>query len=46
MEGRLNNPKFIDSAPLDVINETRENLSKRKEEEAQIKNALKRLEEF
>ena len=46
MEGRLNNPKFIDSAPPEVVNETRENLSKRKEEEAQIKNALKRLEEF
>ena len=46
MEGRLNNPKFINSAPPEVVNETRENLSKRKEEEAQIKNALKRLEEF
>jgi valyl-tRNA synthetase len=46
MEGRLNNPKFIKSAPPEVVNETRENLAKRKEEEAQIKNALKRLEEF
>ena len=46
MEGRLNNPKFINSAPPEVVNETRENLAKRKEEEAQIKNALKRLEEF
>ena len=46
MEGRLNNPKFINSAPPEVVNETRENLTKRKEEEAQIKNALKRLEEF
>ena len=43
MEGRLNNPKFIKSAPPEVVNETRENLAKRKEEEAQIKNALKRL---
>ena len=46
MEGRLNNPKFIKSAPPEVVNETRDNLAKRKEEEAQIKNALKRLEEF
>ena len=46
MEGRLNNPKFINSAPPEVVNETRENHSKRKEEEAQIKNALKRLKEF
>ena len=46
MEGRLNNPKFVKSAPLEVVNETRENLEKRKEEEAQITNALKRLEEI
>jgi valyl-tRNA synthetase len=46
LEGRLNNPKFIKSAPTEVVNETRENLAKRKEEEAQIKNALKRLKEF
>ncbi|MDC3205584.1 valine--tRNA ligase, partial [Paracoccaceae bacterium] len=46
MEGRLNNPKFIKSAPPEVVNETRENLAKRKEEEAQIKNALERLEEL
>ena len=43
MEGRLNNPKFIKSAPPEVVNETRENLAKRKEEEAQIKNALKEI---
>ena len=46
MEGRLNNPKFVKSAPPEVVNETRENLEKRKEEEAQITNALKRLEEI
>ena len=46
MEGRLNNPKFVQSAPPEVVNETRENLQKRKEEEAQITNALKRLEEI
>ena len=46
MEGRLNNPKFIHSAPPEVVNETRDNLLKRKEEKAQIKNALKRFEEF
>ena len=41
MEGRLNNPKFVKSASPEVVNETRENLEKRKEEEAQITNALK-----
>ena len=46
MESRLNNPKFVKSAPPEVVNETRENLEKRKEEEAQITNALKRLEEI
>ena len=46
MEGRLNNSKFVKSAPPEVVNETRENLEKRKEEEAQITNALKRLEEI
>ena len=46
MEGRLNNPKLVKRAPPEVVNETRENLEKRKEEEAQIKNALKRLEEI
>ena len=46
MEGRLNNPKFVKSAPPEVVNETRENLEKRKEEEAQITNALKRLKEI
>ena len=46
MEGRLNNPKFVKSAPPEVVNETRENLEKRKAEEAQITNALKRLEEI
>ena len=46
MEGRLNNPQFVKSAPPEVVNETRENLEKRKEEEAQITNALKRLEEI
>ena len=32
MEGRLNNPKFVNSAPPEVVNETRDNVVKRKEE--------------
>jgi valyl-tRNA synthetase len=46
MEGRLNNPKFVDSAPPEVVNETRDNVEKRKEEQVQVTKALKRLEEL
>ncbi len=46
MEGRLNNPKFVHSAPPEVVNETRDNVEKRKEEQLQVTKALKRLDEL
>ncbi len=46
LRGRLNNPKFVASAPEDVVEETRGNLASREEEEAQLKEALARLEEL
>ena len=46
MEGRLNNPKFVNSAPPEVVNETRDNVVKRKEEQSQVTKALKRLEKL
>ncbi|MDG1935313.1 MAG: valine--tRNA ligase [Paracoccaceae bacterium] len=46
LRGRLKNPKFIVSAPEDVVNETRSNLALREEEEAQMRAALGRLEEL
>ncbi|WP_224815914.1 valine--tRNA ligase [Hasllibacter sp. MH4015] len=45
LRGRLNNPKFAESAPPEVVAETRENLAAREEEEARIKQALARLAE-
>ena len=46
LRGRLNNPKFADSAPAEVVEETRANLAAREEEEARIKEALARLSEL
>ncbi|WIY25370.1 valine--tRNA ligase [Parasedimentitalea psychrophila] len=46
LRGRLKNPKFADSAPAEVVAETRANLQLREEEEAQIKEALARLSEI
>jgi valyl-tRNA synthetase len=46
LRGRLNNPKFAESAPEEVIEETRANLALREEEEAQLKAALARLAEI
>ncbi|MGR3758975.1 valine--tRNA ligase [Roseobacteraceae bacterium NS-SX3] len=46
LRGRLNNPKFVESAPEEVVAEARENLSQREEEEARIKEALARLSEL
>jgi valyl-tRNA synthetase len=45
MRGRLNNPKFLESAPDEVIAETKENLAARQEEETRLKTALDRLAE-
>ncbi|MTJ05510.1 MAG: valine--tRNA ligase [Sediminimonas qiaohouensis] len=46
LRGRLNNPKFAQSAPAEVVEETRENLAAREEEEARINAALARLAEL
>ncbi|WP_458791308.1 valine--tRNA ligase [Yoonia sp. MH D7] len=46
LRGRLNNPKFVESAPEDVIIEARENLALREEEDAQLKAAIARLAEL
>ena len=45
IRGRLNNPKFLESAPDEVIAETKENLATRQEEETRLKTALDRLAE-
>lgn len=45
LRGRVNNPKFAESAPPEVVEETRENLKAREEEEARLKLALDRLNE-
>ncbi len=46
LRGRLNNPKFVESAPDEVVAEARENLALRENEEAQIKAAITRLQEI
>jgi len=43
LRGRLNNPKFAQSAPEAVVAETREMLVQKEEEEAKLKAALQRL---
>jgi len=46
LKSRVNNPKFVASAPEDVVAEARENLAAREEEEAKIKTAFARLAEL
>jgi valyl-tRNA synthetase len=46
LRGRLNNPKFAESAPADVVAEARENLAAREEEEAKLNAALERLSQI
>ncbi|MGR3290553.1 MAG: class I tRNA ligase family protein, partial [Paracoccaceae bacterium] len=46
LRGRLNNPKFVDSAPQQVVTDTRAQLAEREEEESKLTAALKRLEEL
>ncbi|WP_293443898.1 valine--tRNA ligase [Planktotalea sp.] len=46
LRGRLNNPKFAESAPTEVLEETRKNLSLREAEEAKLKDAFDRLAEI
>ena len=45
LRGRLRNPKFLESAPEDVVAETKENLATREEEESRLTEALARLKE-
>ncbi|WP_146587526.1 valine--tRNA ligase [Puniceibacterium confluentis] len=46
LKGRLNNPKFAESAPDEVVAEARENLAAREEEESTLRAALARLAEL
>ncbi|MEM1363550.1 MAG: valine--tRNA ligase [Pseudomonadota bacterium] len=46
LSGRLNNPKFVQSAPEDVVDETRDLLSSKEDEANRIKSALARLAEM
>ncbi len=46
LRGRLNNPKFVASAPDEVVAEAKENLRLREGEEAEIKAAIARLQEL
>ena len=46
LRGRLNNPNFAASAPEEVVEETRNNLAAREEEESKLKEALDRLKEI
>ncbi|MDO6456268.1 valine--tRNA ligase [Celeribacter halophilus] len=46
LRGRLNNPKFVASAPEEVVAEAQENLAAREEEEGKLKAALARLAEI
>ncbi|NQY61133.1 class I tRNA ligase family protein, partial [Cognatishimia sp.] len=46
LRGRLNNPKFVASAPEEVVTEAKANLQAREEEEAKLKDALSRLAEL
>ena len=46
LRGRLNNPKFVASAPDEVVAEAKENLAAREEEEDKIKAALAKLAEL
>ncbi len=43
LRGRLNNPKFVESAPDDVVEETREQLTQKEDEAAKLKAAVARL---
>jgi valyl-tRNA synthetase len=46
LRGRLNNPKFVESAPEEVVEETKANLAAREDEESKLKEALDRLSEL
>ncbi|WP_163849361.1 valine--tRNA ligase [Pseudooceanicola aestuarii] len=46
LEGRLKNPKFAESAPAEVVEETRANLAARLDERAKLQAALDRMAEL
>jgi valyl-tRNA synthetase len=46
LRGRLNNPKFVASAPEDVVEEARDTLALREEEAGKLRAALGRLAEL
>ncbi|PTX56729.1 valyl-tRNA synthetase [Litoreibacter ponti] len=46
LKGRLNNPKFAQSAPPEVVEEAQANLAAREDEDAKLKAALARLSEL
>jgi valyl-tRNA synthetase len=46
MKGRLGNPKFVASAPDEVVEETRANLAAREDEAAKLQDAMARLNEL
>ncbi|MEM7296149.1 MAG: valine--tRNA ligase, partial [Pseudomonadota bacterium] len=46
LEGRVNNPKFVESAPDEVVEEAKSNLAARQEERARLAEALARLSEM
>ena len=46
LRGRLNNPKFVASAPEEVVAESKANLAAREEEVAKLNEALARLAEI
>ena len=46
LRGRLNNPKFAESAPEEVVDEARDNLAAREDEAGKLREALARLAEI
>ena len=46
LKGRLNNPKFAESAPEEVVAEAQDNLAAREDEAGKIREALARLAEL
>ncbi len=46
LRSRLNNPKFVESAPDDVVEDTRDKLALADEETAKLRAALRRLDDI
>ena len=46
LKGRLNNPKFAENAPEDVVAEAQGNLDAREDEATKLREALARLSEL